>query len=247
MDILSILGLFLAVVAIVLGSVLKGSGVAALVSSAAFVIVLVGTIASILIQAPNAALRRALKMFGWIFRPPGEKPELLIEKILEWSKSARRKGLISLEHAIAEEKDPFVKRGLELVYDGTPPDTIRKVLETEIDARERADLAGAKVFEGMGIYAPTLGIIGAVLGLMSVMQNLADPSSLGKGIAGAFVATVYGIGFANLFFLPVASKLKSITQQNTRLREMICEGLASIAEGENPRFIELRLQGYISR
>ena len=106
---------------------------------------------------------------------------------------------------------------------------------------------GAKVFEGMGVYAPTLGIIGAVLGLMSVMQNLADPSSLGKGIAAAFVATVYGIGFANLFFLPVASKLKAITQQNTRLREMICEGMASIAEGENPRVIELRLQSYISQ
>jgi chemotaxis protein MotA len=247
MDILSIAGLFLAVVAVVLGSVLKGSGVAALVSSAAFVIVVLGTVAAILIQAPNAALRRALDMFAWIFRPPSLKPEALVEKIVEWSRTARRKGLISLEEEIAKEDDPFIRRGLELVYDGTPPETIRKVLEIEMDARESADLAGAKVFEGMGIYAPTLGIIGAVLGLMSVMQNLADPSSLGKGIAAAFVATVYGIGFANLFFLPVASKLKAITQHNTRLREMICEGLASIAEGENPRVIELRLQGYISK
>jgi chemotaxis protein MotA len=247
MDILSILGLFLAVVAVVLGSILKGAGVAALVSSAAFVIVLVGTVASILIQAPNSALRRSLQMFGWIFKPPVVKPQVLAEKIVEWSKTARRKGLISLEQEIAKEDDPFVRRGLELVYDGTPPETIRKVLEIEMDAREQADMAGAKVFEGMGVYAPTLGIIGAVLGLMSVMQNLADPSSLGKGIAAAFVATVYGIGFANLFFLPVASKLKAITQQNTRLREMICEGMASIAEGENPRVIELRLQSYISQ
>ena len=132
-----------------------------------------------------------------------------------------------------------------MLVDGAEPDVIRSTLETELLNREHHDLAGAKVFEGMGIYSPTLGIIGAVMGLMAVLQNLAAPSRLGHGIAAAFVATIYGIGLANLFLLPMASKLKAAIGEQTRVREMIIEGLIGISQGENPRNIEARLQGYL--
>ena len=245
MDILSIVGLVLALNAILVGAVLKGAGLMALVSSAAFMIVVVGTIAAIFIQTPLPVMRRALKIFPWIMRPPASNGGLLITKIVEWSNTARKQGLLGLEPTIAKEPDDFVKKALQLVVDGSEPESISAVMYVELNMREHADTSAAKVFEGMGIYSPTLGIIGAVLGLMAVLQNLADPSKLGHGIAAAFTATVYGIGFANLFFLPVASKLKAIIHRQTQFREMVIDGMLCIAQGENPRSIEAKLQGYL--
>ncbi len=245
MDILSIVGLVLALNAILLGAVLKGAGIMALVSAAAFMIVVVGTIAAIFIQTPLAVMRRALKIFPWVMRPPASNGALLITKIVEWSNTARKQGLLGLEPAIEREHDDFVKKALQLVVDGSEPESISGVMYVELNMREHADTSAAKVFEGMGIYSPTLGIIGAVLGLMAVLQNLADPSKLGHGIAAAFTATVYGIGFANLFFLPVASKLKAIIHRQTQFREMVIDGMLCIAQGENPRSIEAKLQGYL--
>ena len=245
MDLYSIIGLILAVVAITVGAVLKGAGLQALLSSAAFMIVVVGTTAAIMVQTPSHVMRRALGMLPWVFRPPRLQPELQIEKLVDWSNVARRQGLLGLEPMIEDETDPFLRTGLQLVVDGSEPDAIRNTLEVELEAREASDTRAAKVFEGMGIYAPTLGIIGAVLGLMAVMQNLADPSRLGKGIAAAFVATVYGIGLANLLFLPVANKLKVAVQAQSHLQEMLIEGLIAIAQAENPRIIEGRLRGYL--
>jgi chemotaxis protein MotA len=244
-DILSIVGLVLALNAILVGAVLKGAGLMALVSSAAFMIVVVGTIAAIFIQTPLPVMRRALKIFPWIMRPPASNGGLLITKIVEWSNTARKQGLLGLEPTIAKEPDDFVKKALQLVVDGSEPESISAVMYVELNMREHADTSAAKVFEGMGIYSPTLGIIGAVLGLMAVLQNLADPSKLGHGIAAAFTATVYGIGFANLFFLPVASKLKAIIHRQTQFREMVIDGMLCIAQGENPRSIEAKLQGYL--
>ncbi len=245
MDILSIVGLVLALNAILVGAVLKGAGIMALVSAAAFMIVVVGTIAAIFIQTPLQVMRRALKIFPWIMRPPASNGGLLITKIVEWSNTARKQGLLGLEPTIAKEQDDFVKKALQLVVDGSEPESISAVMYVELNMREHADTSAAKVFEGMGIYSPTLGIIGAVLGLMAVLQNLADPSKLGHGIAAAFTATVYGIGFANLFFLPVAAKLKAIIHRQTQFREMVIDGMLCIAQGENPRAIEAKLQGYL--
>ena len=245
MDILSIIGLVLALNAILVGAVLKGAGIMALVSAAAFMIVVVGTIAAIFIQTPLPVMRRALAIFPWILRPPTRDGQKLISKIVEWSNTARKQGLLGLEPTIAREDDEFVKKALQLVVDGSEPESISSVMYVELNMREHADTSAAKVFEGMGIYSPTLGIIGAVLGLMAVLQNLADPSKLGHGIAAAFTATVYGIGFANLLFLPVASKLKAIIQRQTQFREMVIDGMLCIAQGENPRSIEAKLQGYL--
>ena len=245
MDVLSILGLVLALVAILVGAILKGAGLMALVSAAAFMIVIVGTIASIFIQTPLSVMRRALKIFPWIMRPPTRDGKQLISRIVEWSNIARKQGLLGLEPMILREPDDFVKKALQLVVDGSEPESISTVMYVDLNMREHADTTAAKVFEGMGIYAPTLGIIGAVLGLMAVLQNLADPSKLGHGIAAAFTATVYGIGLANLFFLPVAAKLKNIIARQTQFREMVIDGMLSIAQGENPRAIEAKLQGYL--
>ncbi|MCP5327973.1 MAG: flagellar motor protein [Sinobacteraceae bacterium] len=245
MDLLTLLGFAFAIIAIVVGSILKGAGVGALVSGAAFMIVVVGTFAAILVQTPLPVLRHGMRMFGWILKPPRIDGSGQIGRIVEWSQIARKQGLLGLEPTINHEQDPFVRKALQLLVDGTEPDQIRSIMEVELSVREQADHAGAKVFEGMGIYSPTLGIIGAVLGLMAVMQNLADPSKLGAGIAAAFTATVYGIGLANLLFLPAAAKLKAIVARQSQTREMIIEGMISIALGENPRSIESKLQGYL--
>lgn len=245
MDILSIIGIVLALIAVLVGSVLKGAGLGALWSPAAFVIVIVGTMASILLQTPLKTFKHAMGMMMWVFRPPVMDGAGLIQQIVEWSGIARKQGLLGLESLIEAQTNPFLKKGLQLLVDGSEPDVIRNMLETEVSINEHSDLAGAKVLEGMGIYAPTLGIIGAVLGLIAVMKNLADPSKLGHGIAAAFTATIYGIGLANLFCLPMANKLKSVIASRTSMNELIIEGLIAIAKGENPRNIETKLHAYL--
>ena len=245
MDRLSVIGIVLAIAAITGGSVLKGAGLSGLWSPAAFVIVILGTIASILVQTPIHTFKRALKIVRWVFQPPAHDRTAVIAKIVEWSGTARRQGLLGLEAEVQNQPDPFLRKGLQMVVDGVEPESIRQMLEIEMHGQSSRDLAAAKVYEGMGIYAPTLGIIGAVLGLMAVMKNLADPSKLGHGIAAAFTATIYGIGTANLALLPIASKLKGLVNSQTEEREMIVEGLIAIAQGENPRNIEARLSGYL--
>lgn len=245
MDRLSVIGAILAVAALLVGSVLKGAGLAALWSPAAFVIVIVGTVAAILIQTSMPTFKRAMKIVRWVFQPPVQDRGAVIAQIVEWSTTARKQGLLGLEAQVQEQPDPFLRKGLQMVVDGVEPESIRQMLEIELHGQSSRDLAAAKVWEGMGIYSPTLGIIGAVLGLIAVMKNLADPSKLGHGIAAAFTATIYGIGAANLALLPIASKLKGLINAQTEEREMIVEGLIAIAQGENPRNIEARLNGYV--
>jgi chemotaxis protein MotA len=245
MDALTATGVALALVALIGGSVLKGAGIASLANPAAFVIVVLGTLAASLIQTPKATFMRAWKIFPWIFKPPMADNQALIEKMVEWSEIARKEGLLGLEPAAESEPDPFSQKALQMLVDGAEPEKIREAMEVELDAKEQANLQSAKVFEGLGIYAPTLGIIGAVLGLIAVMKNLADPSKLGTGIAAAFTATIYGIGLANLFFLPTANKLKEIIKAQTYAKEMVLEGIIAIADGENPRNLETKLKGFI--
>jgi len=245
MDILSIIGLVLGLAAVIGGSVLKGSGIAALLNGAAFLIVVVGTISAVLVQVRMRVFMHALKIVRWIFVSPGVDDEQIVQQVLQWSQVARRDGLLGLEGIAEEEPDEFVRKGLQLLVDGAEPETIRNIMDVEVSTREHFDQQGAKVFESLGIYSPTLGIIGAVMGLMAVMQNLAQPDKLGPGIAAAFVATIYGIGLANLIFLPIGNKLKSIVEHNSNQRELIIDGLVAIARGDNPRNIESRLRGYL--
>jgi len=244
MDMLSMVGVMLALVAILGGNVLEGGHTSSLVQLTAFVIVAGGTLGAVMVQTPIQTFVRAMGMASWVFVPVKLQLQETAEKIVNWSNIARREGLLGLEVIAEEEEDLFARKGLQLLVDGGEPEVIRAILEVEIDNKEYKDIQAAKVFDGMGGYSPTIGIIGAVMGLIHVMNNLADPSKLGAGIATAFVATIYGVGFANLLFLPMANKLKGQVHNQTRFREMIVEGVISIAEGENPRNIETRLQGY---
>lgn len=245
MDILSILGITVALGAILGGNILEGGHTSSLMQLTAFVIVAGGTIGALMIQVQMSTFIQAMKMAGWVIITPKLAPGEAIEKIVNWSNIARKEGLLGLEAVSETENDLFARKGLQLLVDGSEPEAIRSIMEVEVGTKEHSDTQAAKVWEGMGGYSPTIGIIGAVMGLIHVMNNLADPSKLGSGIAVAFVATIYGVGLANLFFLPMANKLKEIIHHQTQFREMIIEGVIAIAEGENPRNIETKLQGYL--
>lgn len=245
MDSLSIIGLFLGIAAILVGQHLEGGHLGTLLNGPAILIVLGGTFGAVMLQSPLPTFLRGMRMLGWVFMPPRLAAETAIEKLVNWSNIARKEGLLGLENIEETEADPFTRKGLQLLVDGSEPDSIRGIMEVEITTKEHHDLSAARIFESMGGYSPTIGIIGAVLGLIQVMGNLSDPGKLGSGIAVAFVATIYGVGAANLIFLPIATKLKNIIHGHVRYREMIVEGMASIAEGENPRNIETKLLGFI--
>lgn len=199
---------------------------------------------AVMVQYRLPVFVRSLKMVPWIILPPKTDPQPIIQELLEWSNTARKNGLLALEGLLESVTDPFMRKGLQMLVDGSEPAKIRATLEVDMDSRSEIERQAARVFESAGGYSPTIGILGAVLGLIHVMENLADPAKLGAGIATAFVATIYGVGSANLLFLPVSSKLKGIVHQQNYLREMIIEGLVSIAEGENPKLIEGRLQSF---
>ncbi len=231
--------------AILGGQYLEGGHISSLINGPAALIVLGGSVGAIMLQSPIPLFMRALTMLVWIVMPPRLVAEDAIDKIISWSNIARKEGLLGLESVSETESDPFSRKGLQLLVDGSEPEVMRSILEVEVDSKEHHDLQAARLFESMGGYTPTIGIIGAVLGLIQVMQNLSDPSKLGHGIAVAFVATVYGVGLANLVLIPIGNKLKSLVMNQSQFRYMVIEGIVSIAEGENPRNIESKLQGFL--
>ncbi len=246
MDALSLLGVIIAFAAVLGGNWLEGGDVSALLNGPAFVVVVGGSIGAILLQTPMSVFTRAVRMSRMVLLPP-QRPMLpLVKRLVSLSYLARREGLLSMDQAAKGESDPFVRKGLQLIADGHSAESLRDALEMELESRESLDLQAARVFEGMGGYAPTIGIIGAVMGLIQVMQNLADPSKLGSGIAAAFVATIYGVGLANLFLIPLANKLKQHVQHESRFRELAIEGLVSIVLGDNPKQMEGKLMGLLS-
>jgi chemotaxis protein MotA len=247
MDYLSLIGLSIGVLAILGGNWLEGGHIDSLSNGPALVIVFGGTLGAVLLQTPWHSFQRAIFMLRWLVFPPPLDLQEQIEKIVEWSTQARRDGLLGLERHIDDEPDTFLRKGLQLLVDGNEAAVVRASLDVELMAGEQRDLQASQVFAAMGGYSPTVGIIGAVMGLIHVMQNLSDPSKLGAGIATAFVATIYGVGLANLLFLPVAGKLRAHAQALSRRRELIIEGLISIAEGENPKNIESKLQGFLQK
>lgn len=245
MDKISLVGLTLGIAAILVGQVLEGGHVASLVQPTAFLIVMGGTLGAVMLQSPMRVFVDGMRMSRWVFVPPASRYDELIAEVSNWSQIARKEGLLALEGRIDGMPDPFMRRGLQLLVDGVEPDRLREVLEVEIDASETQMKLGAKIWEAAGGYAPTIGILGAVMGLIHVMENLSDPSRLGAGIAVAFVATIYGVGFANLIFLPISKKLMAHIGTITAQREMLVDGLVGIANGDNPRIIESRMRGYV--
>jgi chemotaxis protein MotA len=245
MDKTSLIGLTLGIAAILVGQMLEGGHIGSLVQPTAFLIVIGGTLGAVMLQSPLRVFVDGMRMTRWVFVPPAASHAALIDQTASWSQVARKEGLLALEAQIDALPDAFVRKGLQLLVDGVEPERLREVLEVEIDAWGAQMKLGAKIWEAAGGYAPTIGILGAVMGLIHVMENLSDPSKLGSGIAVAFVATIYGVGFANLIFLPISKKLLAHVGSVISQREMLVDGLVGIANGDNPRIIENRMRGYV--
>lgn len=245
MDKISALGLLIGILAIIGGQILEGGHVGSLSQPTALLIVLGGTLGAVMLQSPYATFMRGMRMVKWVWFPPVVNHLQLIQQVSSWSQVSRREGLLALEAVMNQLTDDFARKGLQLLVDGAEPERLREVLEVEINTYEDEMRLSARIWEAAGGYSPTIGILGAVMGLIHVMENLSDPSKLGAGIAVAFVATIYGVGLANLVFLPMANKLKAHISRLVVQREMIVDGLVGIANGDNPRIIESRLKGYI--
>lgn len=245
MDRGSLIGLGLAGVAILGGQAMEGGQISLFLQPAAFVIVVIGTLGAVLLHHPLPVFMRGLRMAKWVFRPPEAEAGSLIRRVVQWSHTVRQEGVLALEKYVNMTQDPFQKSSLQLLIDGADADKLRDTLDVQIASFETSERQAARVWEAAGGYAPTLGILGAVIGLIHVMENLADPGKLGSGIAVAFVATIYGVGLANLVFLPIANKIKFTIARRVAEREIICDGLIGIAQGDNPRIIEARLKGYL--
>jgi chemotaxis protein MotA len=239
-DLTSLLGLTLALAGIFIGHTLDGGRFSSLIQPAAFAIVVVGTFGAVLLQTRSQAFVRGVRMLRWVFVTPPDRRQALAREINLWSLSARRDGLLSLEQYVAKA-DPFIQKGLRLVVDGIQPDKLRSLLDTEINTYEFRERQAARIWESAAGYAPTVGILGAVLGLIHVMENLSDPSRLGAGIAVAFVSTVYGVGLANLFFYPVGNKIKGIVAERVAQYEILTDVFHDIATGDYTRVIEERV------
>jgi chemotaxis protein MotA len=246
MDKISALGLLIGIVAIIGGQILEGGHVGSLSQPTALLIVLGGTLGAVMLQSPSATFMRGMRMVKWVWFPPVVNHQLLIQQVSSWSQVSRREGLLALEAVMNQLTDDFARKGLQLLVDGAEPERLREVLEVEINTYENEMRLSARIWEAAGGYSPTIGILGAVMGLIHVMENLSDPSKLGAGIAVAFVATIYGVGLANLVFLPMANKLKAHIGRLVVQREMIVDGLVGIANGDNPRIVESRLRGYLA-
>jgi chemotaxis protein MotA len=239
-DLTSLLGLALALAGIFVGHTLDGGKFSSLIQPAAFAIVVVGTFGAVLLQTKSQAFVRGVRMLRWVFVTPPDRRQALAREIHLWSLSARRDGLLSLEQYMAKA-DPFIQKGLRLVVDGIQPDKLRSLMHTEINNYEFRERQAARIWESAAGYAPTVGILGAVLGLIHVMENLSDPSKLGAGIAVAFVSTVYGVGLANLFFYPIGNKIKGIVSERVAQYEILADVFHDIATGDFTRVLDERV------
>jgi chemotaxis protein MotA len=245
MDRLSIIGLAVAIGAIAGGHWLEGGSASSLLQGAAAMIVVLGTVGAVMLQSPFPTFVAGVKLAAWVARPPKIDPHETIARIVEWASLARREGMLALEQRL-DDTDGFLRTGLQMLVDGFEPEKIREALDVEIGAYEDRLRAAARIWEAAGGYAPTIGILGAVMGLIHVMENLSDPTKLGGGIAVAFVATVYGVGSANLILLPIAHKLTALIEAEVAHRDLVVDGLTGIANGDNPKLIEARLAGHLA-
>jgi chemotaxis protein MotA len=242
----SIGGLAIALGGILLGLLLEGGKLSQILQPTAALIVFGGTIGAVMLQFPLSVVLTSVKQLGYVFLGKQRDPQELIAQIVDFAHKARREGIVSLDRELPNISEPFLQKSLMLAVDGTEPQELRKVMELELENQSEHEERIPQVFEAAGGFAPTIGIIGAVLGLIQVMQHLDNIEEVGKGIAVAFVATIYGVGSANLFFLPSAGKLKMRNQADHQRRAMMLEGVISILEGLNPRMVETKLEGFLA-
>lgn len=244
MDKLSLAGLFVAFFALFLGFTIEGGSIAALFQLPAFIIVFGGTLGAVMLQSSMPQFTHAMSLLKWIVYPPKYDINEGITDIVVWAEKSREAGFLVLEDVALDYDEPYINKALNLLADGTDYDQFKESLDLDLEIYREHNLRSANVFEAMGGYSPTIGILGAVLGLIQAMGHLSNPELLGEGIAIAFIATIYGVGFANLLYLPVANKIRAIVYQQTMYREMMAEGLLAIANGENPQAIENKLSAF---
>src|SRR3984885_3293392 len=243
-DIATILGLLFAFGGIIGGLIMEGGKIRDISQITAAIIVLGGTGGAVMVSTPMHVLIGAVRRLIHVFLDKTDTPDAVIEELIGYAASARRNGLVALEDEAMQVQDPFLRKALNLAVDGTDLQEIRNMMQLEIELSENQGLAEARVFECAGGYSPTIGIIGAVMGLIQVMKNLANIEEVGHGIAVAFVATVYGVGLANVVLLPAATKIKARIESESALKELKLEGVVGIVEGMNPKLIRHKLEAY---
>lgn len=247
MDLATLIGIILGIIAVFVGMVIKGASLSVLINPAAFLIIIVGTIASVSVAFPMKELKRVPKLFKILFTETKMQSDVEIIKLFsQWADLARREGLLALESKAEEIEDPFLKNGLTLAIDGQNADYIRDVLSEEVEAMEERHASGALIFSQAGAYAPTLGVLGAVVGLIAALGDLSDIDKLGYAISAAFVATLLGIFTGYVLWNPFANKLKRKSAEEVRQKRMMIEGILSVLEGEAPRVIEQKLSSYLT-
>lgn len=240
------IGIFVALAAILLGNLLEGGHASSIVGGPAMMIVLGGTVGAVLVQFPLATVSASIKICAGTFKKCKYDNAKLVDEIVDYANRARRDGILALEKVAGEVTDPFLAKALTMAVDGVDSATLRDTMDVTIGQHEEHGEDAAKVFEALGGYSPTIGIIGAVLGLIHVMSNLSDINAVGSGIAAAFVATIYGVGFANIICLPLGGRIKFRARDQAKLKEMMLTGVLAIQEGTNPKLIREKLAGYLS-
>ena len=246
MDKATLIGLVLGFTAIIGGQVLEGGSLHSIIQFTAFIIVFGGTFGAVFLSYPFRDVLGAFRGVKNVIKEPSQDAQKIINQIIEYGNKARREGILSLEKEIKNVNNPFLAKALTMAVDGIEPHVIREAMEAELGFMNEYGKVNSKVFKSAGGYAPTIGILGAVMGLIHVMENLSDPSKLGAGIAVAFVATVYGVGSANLLFLPISTKMEVRNRHEMIINEMILEGVIALSTGENPRLIEEKLTSFLS-
>lgn len=238
-------GLLIAFIGLALGQNIEGGNLQSLLQPASLIVVFLGTLGAVLLQTEFNTFMHGIHMARWVFMKRTDDRKTLVEDIGKWSQLARKDGVFALESQLKREKDSFIHKGLQLISDGTAADKIREICSIDIYYFELQQREAVKIWSAAGGYAPTVGILGAVLGLIHVMENLSDPTKIGSGIAVAFVATIYGVALANLVFLPIANKLKNHIQFEISRREMLMNAWVAIARGDHPKLINERLEAYM--
>jgi chemotaxis protein MotA len=247
MDKASIGGVLLAIVGIVAGLLMEGGNIGQILQPTAALIVFGGTMGAVLLQFPLTTVGTAFRRMAHVFAAPRKHNDELIRLLVSFANKARRNGVVSLDSDLQTIQDPFLKQTVMLAVDGTEPSDLRNIMQVSLDSSTENEERLPAVFESAGGFSPTIGILGAVLGLIQVMQHLDNIQEVGKGIAVAFVATIYGVGIANLFFLPMAGKMRLRIREDYLRREMMLEGVISILEGMNPRMLEVKLTGFLQQ
>jgi chemotaxis protein MotA len=240
-----LIGIVFALLAILGGNALEGGHMSAMVGGPAALIVIGGTLGAVIVQYPFSTLKDALKAAGKTFKKPTQDAATLVDEIVGYANQARRDGILALERSAATASDPFLSKAMTMAVDGADSNALRDTMEITISMQEEQGEDAAKVFEAAGGYCPTVGIIGAVLGLIHVMSNLSDIGAVGRGIAAAFVATIYGVAAANIVFLPLAGRIKLQLREEMNLRQLALVGVLAIQEGMNPTLVRERLLAFV--